>query len=156
MKQVNIIPFQSHLYLFACICIYNCILYSIFPVSSHSAIVIAGDNTIKEITIFQREKEINIQTKQIPVVDYKVGGLSQNARYCFDPSSKLLYYISNRDDLSSIHISSLSVNQSSFEVSSIQFTEQFGLIYVGKDHHSITIGNETITIQVFLYCFINV
>ena len=48
MKQVNIIPFQSHLYLFACICIYNCILYSIFPVSSHSAIVIAGDNTIKE------------------------------------------------------------------------------------------------------------
>lgn len=156
MKQVNIIPFQSHLYLFACICIYNCILYSIFPVSSHSAIVIAGDNTIKEITIFQREKEINIQTKQIPVVDYKVGVLSQNSRYCFDPSSKLLYYISNRDDLSSIHISSLSVNQSSFEVSSIQFTEQFGLIYVEKDHHSITIGNETITIQVFLYCFINV
>ena len=119
------------------------------PVSSHSAIVIAGDNTIKEITIFQKEKEFNIQTKQIPIVDYKVGVLSPNSRYCFDSSSKLLYYISNRDNLSNIHISSLSVNQSSLEVSSIQFTKQFGLMSVGKDHHSITIGNETIAIQVF-------
>lgn len=108
-------------------------IFSILPLSSKSALVIAKDSSVIMINIREQNRKIEIQSKQIPLVDHAIGSL----RYCFDKENNVLYYISNKGMVCSIDIMSLSVHSSSHPASSVSWIPHVGLLSIGTDKHSV-------------------
>lgn len=106
---------------------------SILPLSSESVLVISKDCSVIMINIREQNGNIEIRSKQIPLVDHAIGSL----RYCLDKENNVFYYVSNKGMVCSVDIISLSIHSSSHPASSISWMQHVGLLSIGPDKHSV-------------------
>ena len=120
-----------------------CLSNRLIPVGDHSVITVCSDFSVTLLTIVNKQAEISMNKKTIPVVDHAVGCTSVFGKLVYTSSLNQLFYINSHDSVSSIRLESLSNQPTSIHtVSSILNFQNTHFFTLSKDRSSILLDGE--------------